>query len=87
MRVYVLHFESVGPLHRAFDLLIQCDDVASCMVEPERMRLRFLAPPRYGDPLVERLYLRGGLTWCSRHETRGAGAEASPSPVRHAPPR
>jgi hypothetical protein len=67
MRVYVLHFDSVGSLTRAFDRLLSCDAVASCSVEPEQSRILFLAPPRTARPLLERFYLEGGLVWCSGH--------------------
>lgn len=68
MRVYVLHFATPAELSRAFDRLMQCDEVASCMLELEIVRLRFLAPPKLADALVERIYEDGGLVWCSRHD-------------------
>ena len=73
MRVYVLLFETPAALTRAFDLVLERDDLMSCAVEPEQSRLRFLAPRKIGDELVQRIYLDGGLSWCSRH-----GVEAAP---------
>jgi len=70
VRVYVLHLNGPGPLSRAFDRVIEDPDVASCAVEPDASRLRFLAAPKVGDALVEAIYLEGGLAWCSRHEYR-----------------
>ncbi len=70
MRVYVLHFASPGQMTRAFDRIIASDRVASCMVEANEVRLRFLAPQPVADALVQRVYLEGGLTWCSRHDLR-----------------
>jgi hypothetical protein len=43
------------------------EEVASCLIEPERCRIRFTAPAVRAEPLVERFYLEGGLTWCSGH--------------------
>jgi hypothetical protein len=65
--VYVLRFADVGPLTRAFDRIADVPEVASCALELQGRRVRLLAPPQVGEPLVERLYLEGGLAWCSRH--------------------
>jgi hypothetical protein len=81
MRVYVLHFASPGLMTLAFDRIIASDRVASCMVEPNEVRLRFLAPARVADALVQRVYLEGGLTWCSRHDLREQPA-VEPVPIR-----
>ena len=78
MRIYVLQFDSASLLTRAFDRIIASERVASCMVESERRRLRFLAPQRVADALVERVYLEGGLTWCTRHDV---GARDSRAPT------
>jgi hypothetical protein len=67
MRVYVLHFKDRNALSRAFDRLYSTEEVASCLIEPERCRIRFTAPAVRAEPLVERFYLEGGLTWCSGH--------------------
>jgi hypothetical protein len=84
MRVYVLHLANSSLLTRAFDRILGASEVASCMVEPERQRVRFLAPERCGDRLVERIYLEGGMRWCSRHPMKaglahvlGAGTDAA----------
>ncbi len=73
-RVYVLQFESPGSVSRAFERLMASSRIDGCLVEPERGRLRFLAPRGLADSLVERIYLDGGLTWCSRHDLK-AGDE------------
>ena len=44
MRVYVLYFENLGRLTRAFDRVLEHSDVESSMIEPDGMRLRFLGP-------------------------------------------
>ena len=51
-------------------------DVASCLVEPDLGRIRFLAPRKAADALVERIYFDGGLVWCSQHDLHATGAEA-----------
>ena len=74
MRVYVLHLEGPAALARAFDHVLE-SDAASCMIEPELERIRFLAPLEIADALVERIYQEGGLLWCSRHDVAMAQAE------------
>lgn len=68
MRVYVLHFENMGRLTRAFDRVLEDADVESSMIEPDGRRLRFVGPRLPADRLVEVIYQDGGLTWCSRHD-------------------
>ena len=68
MRVYVLHLASPAGMTQAFDLVLSDQDVASCMVESELLRVRFLAPPKHADALAERIYQAGELLWCSRHD-------------------
>jgi len=68
MRVYILRFANESRLHGAFDRVIESPHVASCMIEAPESRIRFLAPARAADALVERIYLEGGLIWCSRHD-------------------
>ncbi len=72
--VYVLNFESPGSVSRAFECLMASSQIDGCLVEPELGRLRFLATRRLADRLVARIYLEGGLTWCTRHDLK-AGAE------------
>ena len=74
LRVYMLRFESPGSVSRAFERLMASSRIDGCLVEPKRGRLRFLAPRRLADRLVEQIYLEGGLIWCSRHD-RKAGAK------------
>ena len=67
MHVHTLRFTTQNDLMRSFDHLARSSFVEDCLVEPESLRIRFLAPPNPGNGLVERIYLDGGLTWCSRH--------------------
>jgi hypothetical protein len=68
MRVYILRFRNESRLHGAFDRVLESPYVASCMIEAPESRIRFLAPARAADALVEQIYLEGGLIWCSRHD-------------------
>lgn len=75
MWVYVLRVEERALLARAFDHLMDHPEVASCAIEPEVSRLRFIAETRTGDALVERIYLEGGLSWCTRHAFGQGGGD------------
>jgi hypothetical protein len=77
MRVYILHFGAIGALTHAFDRVLECPDVTSCMIEADRVRLRFLAPAGAADAVVERIYQEGGLTWCSRHDVTSDSQDLS----------
>ena len=45
-------------------------------VEWEDSRIRFMAPRDDALKLAERVYLDGGLLWCSRHDTAPSRSEA-----------
>lgn len=68
MQVYILRFDSRPDLTRAFDTLLAAPDVASCMIESASHRIRFMAPVKCAEALIEQIYRGGGLIWCSRHE-------------------
>lgn len=67
MHVYVMHLRSQVHLERAFQRVLDATRVASCTVEPDLLRVRFVAPTSAADPLVEEIYRERGLVWCSRH--------------------
>jgi hypothetical protein len=67
LRVYELRFAERSALSRAFDRVNSDPDVASCSFEVVPRRIRLLARRAVAERLVERLYLEGGLAWCSRH--------------------
>jgi hypothetical protein len=73
MRVYILELRGASALTSAFDHVMESRHVASCLIEPESGRIRFLAPARAADALVEQIYLEGGLSWCSRHDLNLSG--------------
>jgi len=68
MRLCALRFQNTRDLTRAFDRILASPDVDSCVVEWEEGRIRFLAPAAGAAALAERIYLDGGLLWCSHHE-------------------
>jgi hypothetical protein len=67
LRIYELRFAEPVALQRAFDRVSAHPEVASCSFELPARRIRLLARDAVGEALVERLYLEGGLAWCSRH--------------------
>ena len=71
MRVTVLVFSDAVQLARAFDRVLDSPAVASCLVEPEHVRIRFLSAPGAETPLVAMIYADGGLRWCTRHDLAG----------------
>ena len=73
MRVYILILRGAPALTRAFDRVMDSRHVASCLIEPETGRIRFLAPRKAADALVEQIYQEGGLTWCSQHDVNLTG--------------
>jgi hypothetical protein len=82
MRVYVIHLRGAAALTRAFERVMESRHVASCLIEPERGRIRFLAPPKAADAIVEQIYHEGDLTWCSQHDLDVAGVNGRSA---HAP--
>ncbi len=74
MRVIVLRLASSQLLASAMSRLMESEHVVDCCVEAEAGRIRFLAPPRRAEALVGRIYLDGGLVWCSRHDLASIGA-------------
>lgn len=72
--VFILRFEDKAALERAFALVSDARSIASCMVEPEELRIRFLTSDKAGAPLLEQVYEHGGLVWCKRYPLRGEPA-------------
>ena len=68
MRVYVLRLEKARNLQWAFSVIAEAGYVTSSTFETQLCEVRFIAPRRQADALVERIYLDGGLVWCSRHD-------------------
>jgi hypothetical protein len=70
VRAYVLRLDGARNIERAFDVISNARNVSSCIFEPGLRQVRFVAPPREGDALAEKIYLDGGLIWCSRHDAK-----------------
>lgn len=67
MMVYVVTFDTRSALTRAFDRVLSAQDVASCMIEAEQLRIRFMAPEKSAEKVVEQIYQDRGLLSCTRH--------------------
>ncbi len=65
--VFELRFEDRPSVARAFVLVGDDPRVASCLVEPESLRIRVVTSKAAGARLSERIYERGGLVWCKRY--------------------
>jgi hypothetical protein len=72
-RIYDLRLASPACLTRAAARILESEEVASCAVEAEQRRLRFIARRGVADALVHGIYAEGGLVWCSRHDWRPLG--------------
>ena len=78
MRVYVLRLEGARNLAWAFEVISNAREVASCTFEPRLHQVRFIAPHCEADALAERIYLDGGLLWCSRHDLEWSPVSGRP---------
>lgn len=66
--MYELRIEGRTRLAQAFDRVMGHAEVASCSIETPLSQIRFVAEPKAGDALVERIYQEGGLSWCARYD-------------------
>ena len=73
MYVHTIRFSSSAELGWAFEYLTSSTYVASCLANTEKLEIRFVASARQAYLFIERIYLRGGLTWCARSTLRSAG--------------
>ena len=78
MRVYVMRLEGAQNLAWAFEVISNAREVASCTFEPRLHQVRFVAPHCEADALAERIYLDGGLLWCSRHDLEWSPVSGRP---------
>jgi hypothetical protein len=65
--IFVLRLESSGTLEAGFAKLLDSSDVSSCVIEPDNLQIRFVASAEVADQLIQKIYMRGGLVWSSRH--------------------
>ena len=77
--VFELRFEDRSSVERAFRLVGDDPKVASCLVEPESLRIRVVTSKAAGAPLVERIYEHGGLVWCKRYPLHSEPRHGSPT--------
>jgi hypothetical protein len=69
MIVHTIHLKTRADLSRAFARLTGAELVEDCLVEPEQLRIRFVASGS-AERLLEQIYRGGGLTWHSRSRLR-----------------
>ena len=67
VHVHTLEFTDRNRLASAFERIISDERVESCMVETEELRIRFVSTMERATPLIERIYLEGGLRFSQRH--------------------
>jgi hypothetical protein len=67
MYVHTLEFTDSHRLAAAFERLASSEHVEDCLVETDKLRIRFVADPKNASPLVERIYQDGGLRLSMRH--------------------
>ena len=79
-RIYDLRLATTTTLTSAVARILDSEEVASCAVEPDLRRVRFIARRRPADALVRGIYAEGGLLWCSRHDWRPLGGGSAPDP-------
>jgi hypothetical protein len=70
MQVFDLQFTDAASLQEAFRRTQDLPAITSCTLESAALRMRFLAPRQAAEALTQRIYLDGGLRWCSGHELR-----------------
>ena len=68
--LFRLHFDDADRLEDAYEAVGAEEAVVSCLIEPDPGHLFFVAEAGVGDALLEGIYARGGLRWCTRHSVR-----------------
>ena len=71
MYLFELRFTSRTSLLEAFRRVQERSAVESCALESEKLQLRLVAPQETAVDIAERIYLDGGLSWCTGHALRG----------------
>jgi hypothetical protein len=80
MYIHTLEFTDSNRLASAFEHVISSEWVEDCLVETDRLRIRFVADPERARALVQRIYLEGGLRMSQRHHIASTVIPASPGP-------
>jgi len=73
------YFDSQAALAEAFRFVGEQPRVASCSLESEQLRLRYVLPEEDAPELAERIYQTGGLRWCTRHVLSDTRAPERPA--------
>lgn len=68
MHVHTLEFTDRNRLSSAFERIISHEHVEDCLVETDKLRIRFVATPERAAPLIERIYQDGGLRFSQTHQ-------------------
>jgi hypothetical protein len=77
--LFDLHFDSQAALLEAFQRVGDQPRLLSCSLETEDLRLRYVLPEEDAPALAERIYLSGGLLWCTRHVLPAESAPLDPA--------
>ena len=67
MQIFDLQFTDRATLLDGFRRAQSREAVDSCTLEINQLRMRFVAPRADAEALARRIYLDGGLRWCSGH--------------------
>jgi hypothetical protein len=67
VQVFTLQFTSEASLLEGFRCTQDRSGVESCLLEIDQLRMRLIAPREEGERIAQRIYLDGGLRWCSGH--------------------
>ena len=70
IQLFDLRFTSKATLGEAFARVQQASWVESCTLESNALRMQFVARDATASALTQRIYLNGGLRWCSAHPLR-----------------
>ncbi len=65
MQVFDLHFTTEASLLEGFRLAQDRPAMDSCTLEIDQLRMRLVMPRKEAEYLAQRIYLDGGLRWCS----------------------
>ncbi len=67
MQTLDLHFTSEACLLEGFRLAQDRPAVNSCTLALDQLHMRLVVPREEVERLAQRIYLDGGLRWCSGH--------------------
>jgi hypothetical protein len=65
MKIFDLRFTDAATMQSAFQRAQDRSAVDTCTLAPGELRMRFVARDAEADELAHKIYLDGGLKWCS----------------------